>query len=64
MLFAERHGEQLGRELGIDQRTLELNMDGVKAGFGVDASTEQLTYRELQARRALIQKRMRDQISR
>ena len=37
MLFAERHGEQLGRELGIDQTTLELNMDGVKAGFGVDA---------------------------
>ena len=51
MLFAERHGEQLGRELGIDQTTLELNMDGVKAGFGVDASTEQLTYRELQSRR-------------
>ena len=37
MLFAERHGEQLGRELGIDQSTLELNMDGVKAGFGVDS---------------------------
>ena len=49
MLFAERHGEQLGRELGIDPTTFELNMDGVKAGFGVDASTEQLTYRELQA---------------
>ena len=64
MLFAERHGEQLGRELGIDQTTLELNMDGVKAGFGVDPSTEQLTYRELQSRRALIQKRMRDQIGR
>ena len=64
MLFAERHGEQLGRELGIDQTTLELNMDGVKAGFGVDSSTEQLTYRELQSRRALIQKRMRDHVGR
>ena len=64
MLFAERHGEQLGRELGIDQTTLELNMDGVKAGFGLDASTEQLTYRELQSRRALIQKRMRDHVGR
>ena len=31
---------------------------------GVDPSTEQLTYRELQARRELIQKRMRDQIGR
>jgi ubiquinone biosynthesis protein len=64
MMFAERHGEQLGRELGIDQTTLELNMDGVKAGFGVDPSTEQLTYRELQSRRALIQKRMRDHVAR
>jgi ubiquinone biosynthesis protein len=64
MLFAQRHGEQLGRELGIDQRALEINMDGVKAGFGVDASTEQLTYRDLQARRALIQKRMRDHVGR
>jgi ubiquinone biosynthesis protein len=64
VMFAERHGEQLGRELGIDQTTLELNMDGVKAGFGVDSSTEQLTYRELQERRALIQKRMRDHVAR
>lgn len=64
MLFAQRHGEQLGRELGLDQSALELNMDGVKAGFGVDPSTEQLTYRELQSRRALIQKRMRDHVGR
>ena len=64
LLFTQRHGEQLGRELGIDQRSLELNMDGVKAGFGVDPSTQQLTYRELQARRELIQKRMRDHVGR
>jgi ubiquinone biosynthesis protein len=64
MLFAERHGEKLGRELGLDHSTFELNMDGVKAGFGVDPSTQQLTYRELQARRAVIQKRMRDQVGR
>ena len=64
ILFTQRHGEQLGRELGIDQRSLELNMDGVKAGFGVDASTQQLTYRELQSRRALIQRRMRDHVGR
>ncbi|HEY7626939.1 MAG TPA: AarF/UbiB family protein [Ilumatobacteraceae bacterium] len=67
MLFAERHGERLGRELGLDPSMVdrfEVNMDGVKAGFGVDASTEQLTYRELRARRALIQKRMRDHVGR
>lgn len=64
MMFAERHGERLGRELGIDHTQVELNMDGVKAGFGVDAATDSLTYRELQARRELIQKRMRDHVGR
>ena len=64
MMFAERHGERLGRELGIDHTAVELNMDGVKAGFGVDTSTDSLTYRELQARRELIQKRMRDHVGR
>jgi ubiquinone biosynthesis protein len=64
MMFAERHGERLGRELGIDHTSIEMNMDGVKAGFGVDAGTDSLTYRELQARRELISKRMRDQVGR
>ncbi len=64
LMFAERHGERLGRELGIDHTAVALNMDGVKAGFGVDATTDSLTYRELQARRELIQKRMRDHVGR
>ena len=63
MMFAERHGERLGRELGIDHTAVEVNMDGVKASFGVDTTTESLTYRELQARRELISKRMRDQVT-
>ena len=58
--FATTHGERLGRELGIDTSAVQIDLDGVKASFGVDASTEQLTYRELQARRALINKRMRE----
>jgi hypothetical protein len=36
----------------------------VKAGFGVDTTTDSLTYRELQARRELISKRMRDHAGR
>ena len=59
MLFAQRHGERLGRELGIDAAEVEFDFDGVKAGFGLDAQVESLTYRELQERRQLIQKRMR-----
>ena len=43
---------------------MALDMDGVKASFGVDSATDQLTYRDLQARRELIQKRMRDHVGR
>ena len=64
LMFAERHGERLGRELGIDHTAVEISMDGVKTSLGVDTSTESLTYRELQARRDLIQKRMRDHVGR
>jgi ubiquinone biosynthesis protein len=59
MLFAQRHGERLGRELGIDPNGVRFDFEGVKAGFGVDPSTDRLTYRELQQRRRLIEKRMR-----
>jgi ubiquinone biosynthesis protein len=64
MLFAERHGERLGRELGIDHLSVSLNLDSLKAGLGVDTSVDTLTYRDLQARRNLIQKRMRDHVGR
>ena len=59
MLFASRHGEQLGRDLGFDPRAVPIDLAGVKQGFGVDPSTTRLTHRDLQARRALIQQRMR-----
>ena len=62
MMFATRHGDRLGKELGMDPTTFAIDMDGVKAGFGVDSGTDQLTYRELQQRRDLIQKRMRDHV--
>ena len=37
-------------------------MGSLKAGLGVDESVNSLTYRELQQRRDLINKRMRDHI--
>ena len=59
MLFAQRHGEQISRDLGLDATRVEFDFDSVKAGLGLDSSVDRLTYRELQARRQLIQKRMR-----
>jgi len=64
MLFAQRHGEQLGRELGIDPTQVEINLDSVKAGLGVGSDVNTMTYRDLQKRREIIQKRMRDHVAR
>ncbi len=64
MLFAQRHGERLGRELGIDHTQVEINLDSVKAGLGVTNDVNRMTYRDLQKRRELIQKRMRDHVGR
>jgi len=63
MVFAERHGERLGRELGVDPNAMTIDLEGVKASFGLDAQIESLTYKDLQARRDLIQKRMRDHVT-
>lgn len=62
MTFAERHGERIGRELGFAPDAYEVNLDSVKASLGLDASVNRLTYRELQQRRDLINKRMRDHV--
>jgi ubiquinone biosynthesis protein len=64
MMFAERHGERLAGELGIAADAVELNFDGVKASMGLETHVEGITYRELQARRDLINKRMREHIGR
>ncbi len=64
VLFAQRHGERLARELGIDHTQIEINLDSFKAGLGVDTSTNKMTYSELQKRRGLIQKRMREHVGR
>src|SRR5690606_21629644 len=38
MYFATRHGDRIMEDVGIDPRTVEVDLDGVKASFGVDAS--------------------------
>jgi ubiquinone biosynthesis protein len=62
MLFAQKHGERLGRELGVDPSAVEFDMDGVKASMGLEPTVNRVTYRELQERRELIQKRMREHV--
>ncbi|MEM7276158.1 MAG: AarF/UbiB family protein [Actinomycetota bacterium] len=57
--FATTHGPTIAAQLGMAQQDWQLDLDGVKAGFGVDPNeTDRLTYAELRERRALIQKRL------
>ena len=62
MIFTQKHGERLGKELGIDPTSVEFDLDGVKASMGLEAATNSISYRQLQERRQLIQKRMRDHV--
>ena len=61
MLFAQKHGERLGRELGVNPASVEFDMDGVRQ-HGPHSSVNRLTYHELQERRELIQRRIRDHV--
>ena len=57
--FATTHGSTIAAQLGMQQQTWDLDLDGVKAGFGIDPSTtSQFTYAELKERRELIRKRL------
>ncbi len=57
--FATTHGQEIAAQLGVAAEAWQLDLDGVKAGFGVNPDEfDSLTYAELQERRALIQKRL------
>ena len=62
MEFMQRHGMQIARDLGVDPSELKVDMGSLKQGLGVDESVNSMTYRELQARRDVINRRMRDHI--
>jgi ubiquinone biosynthesis protein len=58
--FTATYGERIARDIGIDPRDHLVDLDGVRAAVGVGGDVDHLTYRELQARRELIRKRMED----
>ncbi len=60
MYFTSRHGERIAAEVGVDPRETAVDLDGLRASLGVPSEVESMSYRDLQARRALIRKRMRD----
>ena len=63
MYFATTHGERIAAEIGVSPDAYVMDLDGIKAGFGVDPSvTPTLTYAELRDRRELIKSRLRDRV--
>ncbi len=56
--FADRHGERIAQELGRTDLPATVDLDGVRAALGIAEPVESITYRELQARRELIARRM------
>jgi hypothetical protein len=58
MYFAQTHGEQIMREVGIDAKFATPDPDALRATFMVDSSVETLTFRDLQARRDDIRRKM------
>jgi ubiquinone biosynthesis protein len=58
LLFAAKHGEQIMAQLGLEPADdWAPDMAGIKSGFGLDESTEGLTHREIQARRAQVREK-------
>ncbi len=58
LLFAAKHGERIMAQLGLEPaESWAPDITGIKAGFGLEASTEGLTHREIQARRAQVREK-------
>ena len=58
--FTTHYGERIAHDIGIDPRQHPLDIAGVRAAVGVGEEVEELTYRDLQARRELIRRRMEE----
>jgi ubiquinone biosynthesis protein len=55
LMFAAKHGERIMQQLGLEgDDDWKPDLSSVKAGFGLDETTERLTHREIQARRAQV----------
>jgi ubiquinone biosynthesis protein len=58
--FTEHHGDRIVRDIGYDPARAALDLDAVKAGFGLSADIDELTFRDLQERRQIILRRMQE----
>jgi ubiquinone biosynthesis protein len=58
--FSSRYGDRIAHDIGIDPRDHPIEKSAVRAAVGVGEEVDELTYRDLQARRELIRRRMEE----
>ncbi|MDJ0867862.1 MAG: AarF/UbiB family protein [Myxococcota bacterium] len=56
--FAQRHGAKILRDIGFDPGRQTLDLEGMKAGLGLEDDVDSLTHRQLQDRRDIIKSRL------
>ncbi|MFN8545229.1 MAG: AarF/UbiB family protein [Candidatus Binatia bacterium] len=56
--FAERHGDQIHRDVGIDPRLMPVDLEGVRRAMRLEGDVTSLTQREVNERRQAIQRRL------
>jgi ubiquinone biosynthesis protein len=55
--FAERHGDRIAADIGLDPRAVPVDLGGLRASIGLAPETEEFTYRDLQERREIVRKK-------
>jgi ubiquinone biosynthesis protein len=58
LYMAEHHGERISADVGINIDVDAMDLSGIRASFGIVDETTPVTARELNQRRAVIEKRM------
>jgi ubiquinone biosynthesis protein len=58
LYFATTHGDRILADVGIDPRTIEVDLDGARAAMGLTDDTATITHRELRDRRQAIRDTM------
>jgi ubiquinone biosynthesis protein len=57
MYFAQRHGDRIAHEIGIDPRTTPVDLDGIRASMGLPTEVERINYHEIQERRETLRQK-------
>jgi ubiquinone biosynthesis protein len=61
LYFAQTHGDQIMREVGVDATFAEPDPDAIRAAFMVEPGVESLTFRDLQERREDVRRKLQAQ---